>query len=100
MTWSSIQDTAEKQVLYLTTIGRRTGLPSERPLEFDALEVGTLVGEPGARRPLREVAGGGGDGAGVRIKEVFEGGRGRAGRARNRRRGDAQSRMMLYDSVD
>jgi deazaflavin-dependent oxidoreductase (nitroreductase family) len=27
MTWSSIQDTAEKQVLYLTTTGSRTGLP-------------------------------------------------------------------------
>lgn len=32
--WASIQDIAEKQVLYLTTIGRRTGLPHEIEIWF------------------------------------------------------------------
>ena len=34
MTWSSIQDVAEKQVLYLTTTGSRTGLPREIEIWF------------------------------------------------------------------
>jgi deazaflavin-dependent oxidoreductase (nitroreductase family) len=34
MTWSSIQDIADKQVLYLTTIGRKTGLPREIEIWF------------------------------------------------------------------
>jgi deazaflavin-dependent oxidoreductase (nitroreductase family) len=32
--WASIQDIADKQVLYLTTIGRRTGLPREIEIWF------------------------------------------------------------------
>src|SRR5262245_24237592 len=34
MTWRSIQDVAEKQVVHLTTIGRRTGLPREIEIWF------------------------------------------------------------------
>src|SRR5207248_2894041 len=34
LTWSSIQDVADRQVLYLTTIGRRTGLPREIEIWF------------------------------------------------------------------
>ena len=34
MMWTSIQDVADKQVLYLTTIGRRTGLPREIEIWF------------------------------------------------------------------
>jgi deazaflavin-dependent oxidoreductase (nitroreductase family) len=34
MTWSSIQDVAEKPVLYLTTTGSRTGLPREIEIWF------------------------------------------------------------------
>jgi deazaflavin-dependent oxidoreductase (nitroreductase family) len=34
MTWLSIQDVADNQVLYLTTIGRRTGLPREIEIWF------------------------------------------------------------------
>ena len=34
MTWSSIQEVAEKQVLYLTTTGSRTGLPREIEIWF------------------------------------------------------------------
>ena len=34
MTWSSIQDVAEKQVLYLATTGSRTGLPREIEIWF------------------------------------------------------------------
>jgi deazaflavin-dependent oxidoreductase (nitroreductase family) len=34
MTWTSIQDVADNQVLYLTTIGRRTGLPREIEIWF------------------------------------------------------------------
>ena len=34
MTWASIQDFADKQVLHLTTIGRRTGLPREIEIWF------------------------------------------------------------------
>ena len=34
MTWPSIQDVADKQVLYVTTIGRRTGLPREIEIWF------------------------------------------------------------------
>ena len=34
MTWASIQDVADKKVLYLTTIGRRTGLPREIEIWF------------------------------------------------------------------
>ena len=29
MTWTSLESVANKQVLYLTTVGRRTGLPRE-----------------------------------------------------------------------
>ena len=32
--WSSIEDVADKQVLYLTTIGRKTGLPREVEIWF------------------------------------------------------------------
>jgi len=34
MDWASIQDIAHKQVLYLTTIGRRSGLPREIEIWF------------------------------------------------------------------
>ena len=34
MIWASIQDIADKQVLYLTTVGRRTGLPREIEIWF------------------------------------------------------------------
>jgi deazaflavin-dependent oxidoreductase (nitroreductase family) len=34
MTWASIQDISDKQVLNLTTIGRRTGLPREIEIWF------------------------------------------------------------------
>jgi deazaflavin-dependent oxidoreductase (nitroreductase family) len=34
MTWSSIQDIAHNKVLYLTTVGRRTGLPREIEIWF------------------------------------------------------------------
>src|SRR5437667_10232511 len=34
MMWTSIQDIADKQVLYLTTIGRRTGLPRDIEIWF------------------------------------------------------------------
>jgi deazaflavin-dependent oxidoreductase (nitroreductase family) len=34
MTWTSTQDVADQQVLYLTTIGRRTGLPREIEIWF------------------------------------------------------------------
>jgi deazaflavin-dependent oxidoreductase (nitroreductase family) len=34
MRWVSLQDIADKQVLYLTTIGRRTGLPREIEIWF------------------------------------------------------------------
>ena len=34
MTWSSIQEVAEKHVLYLTTTGSRTGLPREIEIWF------------------------------------------------------------------
>ena len=34
MTWSTIQDVAREQVLYLTTTGRRTGLPREIEIWF------------------------------------------------------------------
>jgi deazaflavin-dependent oxidoreductase (nitroreductase family) len=34
MTWASISDVADKQVLYLTTTGRRTGLPREVEIWF------------------------------------------------------------------
>jgi deazaflavin-dependent oxidoreductase (nitroreductase family) len=34
MMWASIQDIADKQVLYLTTIGRNTGLPREIEIWF------------------------------------------------------------------
>jgi deazaflavin-dependent oxidoreductase (nitroreductase family) len=34
MTWSTIQDLAHGQVLYLTTTGRRTGLPREIEIWF------------------------------------------------------------------
>src|SRR4051812_15041057 len=34
MTWSSIQDIADDKVLYLTTVGRRTGLPREIEIWF------------------------------------------------------------------
>src|SRR6516162_9806819 len=34
MGWASIQDIAHKQVLYLTTIGRRSGLPREIEIWF------------------------------------------------------------------
>jgi deazaflavin-dependent oxidoreductase (nitroreductase family) len=34
MTWASFQYVAERQVLYLTTIGRRTGLPREIEIWF------------------------------------------------------------------
>ena len=34
MTWSSIQEFAEKRVLYLTTIGRRTGLRRQIEIWF------------------------------------------------------------------
>ena len=34
MTWSSIQEVAEKRVLYLTTTGSRTGLPREIEIWF------------------------------------------------------------------
>jgi deazaflavin-dependent oxidoreductase (nitroreductase family) len=32
--WSSIEDDADEQVLYLTTIGRKTGLPREIQIWF------------------------------------------------------------------
>jgi deazaflavin-dependent oxidoreductase (nitroreductase family) len=32
--WASLQDIADRQVLYLTTIGRRTGLPREIEIWF------------------------------------------------------------------
>jgi deazaflavin-dependent oxidoreductase (nitroreductase family) len=34
MTWLSIQDIADKKVLYLTTLGRRSGLPREIEIWF------------------------------------------------------------------
>jgi deazaflavin-dependent oxidoreductase (nitroreductase family) len=34
MMWASIEDISDKQVLYLTTIGRRTGLPREIEIWF------------------------------------------------------------------
>ena len=34
MTWATIQDLAHEQVLYLTTTGRRTGLPREIEIWF------------------------------------------------------------------
>ena len=34
MMWASIQDIADEQVLYLTTIGRRTGLPRDVEIWF------------------------------------------------------------------
>jgi F420H(2)-dependent quinone reductase len=34
MTWVSLQSVADKQVLYLTTIGRTTGLPREIEIWF------------------------------------------------------------------
>ena len=34
MNWASLQDIANKQVLYLTTIGRSTGLPREIEIWF------------------------------------------------------------------
>jgi hypothetical protein len=34
MTWPSLQSVADKQVLYLITIGRRTGLPREMEIWF------------------------------------------------------------------
>jgi deazaflavin-dependent oxidoreductase (nitroreductase family) len=34
MTWASIQDVADKKVLYLTTVGRRTNLPREIEIWF------------------------------------------------------------------
>ena len=34
MTWAGIQNVADKQVLYLTTIGRRTGLPRDIEIWF------------------------------------------------------------------
>lgn len=34
MTWASLQNVADKQVLHLTTIGRRTGLPREIEIWF------------------------------------------------------------------
>jgi hypothetical protein len=34
MTWLSIQDIADKKVLYLTTVGRRSGLPREIEIWF------------------------------------------------------------------
>ena len=34
MTWASLQSVADKQVLYLTTIGRTTGLPREIEIWF------------------------------------------------------------------
>lgn len=34
MSWASIQDVAEKPVLYLTTVGQRTGLPREIEIWF------------------------------------------------------------------
>ena len=34
MMWASVQDVADKKVLYLTTIGRRTGLPREIEIWF------------------------------------------------------------------
>jgi deazaflavin-dependent oxidoreductase (nitroreductase family) len=34
MNWASLQDIADKQVLYLTTIGRSTGLPREIEIWF------------------------------------------------------------------
>jgi deazaflavin-dependent oxidoreductase (nitroreductase family) len=34
MTWPSIQDIAENNVLHLTTVGRRTGLPREIEIWF------------------------------------------------------------------
>src|ERR1700741_2361168 len=34
MTWTNIQDIADNQVLYLTTIGGRTGLPREIEIWF------------------------------------------------------------------
>jgi deazaflavin-dependent oxidoreductase (nitroreductase family) len=36
MTWANIQDVADKHVLYLTTIGRRTGLRREIEIWFVA----------------------------------------------------------------
>src|SRR5215813_5660322 len=34
MTWASLESVADKQVLYLTTVGRRTGLPREIEIWF------------------------------------------------------------------
>jgi deazaflavin-dependent oxidoreductase (nitroreductase family) len=34
MTWTSLKSVADKQVLYLTTVGRRTGLPREIEIWF------------------------------------------------------------------
>src|SRR3954463_1322568 len=34
MRWTSIQDVTDEKVLYLTTIGRRTGLPREIEIWF------------------------------------------------------------------
>lgn len=34
MTWLSVQDLADNKVLYLTTVGRRTGLPREIEIWF------------------------------------------------------------------
>jgi deazaflavin-dependent oxidoreductase (nitroreductase family) len=34
MTWTSLNSVADKQVLYLTTVGRRTGLPREIEIWF------------------------------------------------------------------
>jgi deazaflavin-dependent oxidoreductase (nitroreductase family) len=34
MNWASIEDLADRQVLHLTTIGRRTGLPREIEIWF------------------------------------------------------------------
>jgi deazaflavin-dependent oxidoreductase (nitroreductase family) len=34
MTWPNIQEVADKKVLYLTTVGRRTGLPREIEIWF------------------------------------------------------------------
>jgi deazaflavin-dependent oxidoreductase (nitroreductase family) len=34
MTWASLKSVADKRVLYLTTVGRRTGLPREIEIWF------------------------------------------------------------------
>jgi deazaflavin-dependent oxidoreductase (nitroreductase family) len=52
MTWESIHDVADKQVLYLTKIGRRTGLPREIEIWFvvcrDHLYIFAETGEAAA----------------------------------------------------